>query len=96
MKLSKEDKEQIATIDARLRNRWSYDVGQWINDCETLREIIEKNLSKPHRFTYEMRDCKQCDGVGEVGASMNQFACDVEKCKACGGLGKIRTKVARK
>lgn len=65
-------------------------------DIKFLVSCIDRLQSKPHRFTYEMRDCKQCDGVGEVGASMNQFACDVEKCKACGGLGKIRTKVARK
>lgn len=94
MKLSKDDIQRAAKLMDYYRN-YNYftierDHMKFFIDC------FEILTSKPHRFTYEMRDCKQCDGVGEVGASMNQFACDVEKCKACGGLGKIRTKVARK
>jgi len=96
MKLTQEEIADIEKITERLKDKWAYDIGTFANDCEYLLDIVQKLRHKPReRFTYEMRECDTCDGVGEVGAviSMTNDVCDIDTCKACGGLGKVRVKV---
>jgi len=39
--MTDEQNEAIQRIDALLSNPWSRDIGQFINACEELREIID-------------------------------------------------------
>jgi len=97
MKLSAEEWAEIDRITERLKDKWAYDIGTFANDCEYLLDIVQKLRHKPReRFTYEMRDCLNCDGSGNVSAAMSSIDCDVENCPACGGLGKVRVKVKSK
>lgn len=58
MKLSKEELTEIAEIDARLRDWAIYDVGTFVNDCEYLRDLVDK-LRPGDK-------CSACRGTGKL------------------------------
>jgi len=95
MKLSAEEWAEIDRIKAKKLGS-ECDTFEDLNYCLKLLEKIRPKSRE--RFTYEMRDCETCDGVGEVGAviSMTNDVCDIDTCKACGGLGQVRVKVKSK